>query len=404
MGSVDPLDGHLLLGVGHIGQGQQLGLADVLAVLIAALEAHHLVGDTIDGVLHSGHAAHDGLLDIGLGRQVGTAPLEEGELDAPDLGAGLLLDYLGQQGGQAAQLGVAEAVGGRGLGLGDEGAVGVVDALGDGHHAVALLLVDALHVGQELIHVEVHLGQVHQIGAGAVGGGQGGGASQPAGVAAHDLDDADHAGVIHSGILIDLHAAGGNILGGGGEAGAVVGSKQVVVDGLGHAHHAALIADLLHVLADLVAGVHRVVAAVVEEVADVILLEDLQNPLVVGVIHIRVRHLVPAGAQGRGGGVLQQFQLCRVLLAHIKQPVVQNALDAVLRAQDAGDAGVLQCRGDDAVGTSVDDGSRAAGLAENAGAFQFTHGKILLRFGFGMLSFIISFKKRIVNTCILKIL
>ncbi|CAN4047413.1 DUF2892 domain-containing protein, partial [Dysosmobacter welbionis] len=69
------------------------------------------------------------------------------------------------------QLGVAEAVGGRGLGLGDEGAVGVVDALGDGHHAVALLLVDALHVGQELIHVEVHLGQVHQIGAGAVGGG-----------------------------------------------------------------------------------------------------------------------------------------------------------------------------------------------------------------------------------------
>ena len=44
-----------------------------------------------------------------------------------------------------------------------------------------------------------------------------------------------------------------------------------------YAHHAALIADLLHVLADLVAGVHRVVAAVVEEVADVILLEDLQD-------------------------------------------------------------------------------------------------------------------------------
>ena len=223
-------------------------------------------------------------------------------------------------------------------------------------------------------------------------------------MAAHDLDDADHAGVIHSGILIDLHAAGGNILGGGGEAGAVVGSEQVVVDGLGHAHHAALIADLLHVLADLVAGVHGVVAAVVEEIAHIILAENLENTAVVGVILAGISQLVAAGAQRGGRGVPQQLQLCRVLLAHIKQPVVQNALDAVLRAQDAGDAGVLQCRGDDAVGTGVDDGSRAAGLAENAGAFQFTHGKILLRFGFGMLSFIISFKKRIVNTCILKIL
>ena len=53
-----------------------------------------------------------------------------------------------------------------------------------------------------------------------------------------ELKDVYKRQVIHSGILIDLHAAGGNILGGGGEAGAVVGSKQVVVDGLGHAHHA----------------------------------------------------------------------------------------------------------------------------------------------------------------------
>ena len=70
---------------------------------------------------------------------------------------------------------------------------------------------------------------------------------------------------------------------------------------------------------------------------------------------------------------------CRVLLAHVEQAVVQNALDPVLRTQHAGDVGVLQRRGDDAVGTGVDDGSGAAGLAENAGAFQFTHGKILLR-------------------------
>ena len=41
---------------------------------------------------------------------MGTAPLEEGELDATDLGAGLLLQHLRQNGGQTAQLSMAEAV------------------------------------------------------------------------------------------------------------------------------------------------------------------------------------------------------------------------------------------------------------------------------------------------------
>ena len=306
------------------------------------------------------------------------AALQQAQLDTANLGAGLFLDHGGQESRQTAQLGMAETVGGRGLGLGDKSAVGVVDTLGNGHHAVALFLIDAIHIGQELLHVEVHLGEVHQIGASAVGGSQSGSASQPAGVTAHDLHDADHAGVIDPGVLIDLHAGGGDVLGGGGEAGAVVGAEQVVVDGLGHAHHAAVVAYLLHILGDLVAGVHRVVAAVIEEVTDVILLKNLQNTLVVRVIHVGIRHLVTAGTQSGGGGVLQQLQLGGILLTHIKQTVVQNALDAVLRAEDAGDIGVFQGRGDHAVGTGVDNGSGAAGLAEDTGAFQFAHMKILL--------------------------
>ena len=42
---------------------------------------------------------------------------------------------------QTAELGMAEAVGAGGLGLGDEAAVGIVDALGDGDDAVAVFLV-----------------------------------------------------------------------------------------------------------------------------------------------------------------------------------------------------------------------------------------------------------------------
>ena len=82
--------------------------------------------------------------------QMGGAALQQVQLDAADLGARLLLQDLGQNGGQTAQLGVAEAVGGGGLGLGHEVAVGVVDALGHGHNAVALLLIDALDILNEI--------------------------------------------------------------------------------------------------------------------------------------------------------------------------------------------------------------------------------------------------------------
>ena len=159
----------------------------------------------------------------------------------------------------------------------------------------------------------------------------------------------------------------------------MVGAEEVVVDGLGHAHDAALVADFLHVLGDLVAGIHGVVAAVVEEVADIVLLEDLQDALVIGVVHIRIGHLIAAGTQGGRGSVLQKLQFRGILLAHVEQPVVQNALDTVLRAQNAGDVGVLQRGVDHAVRAGVDDGSGAAGLAEDTCAFQFTHEKILLR-------------------------
>ena len=155
----------------------------------------------------------------------------------------------------------------------------------------------------------------------------------------------------------------------------MVGAVEVVVDGLGHAHHAALIAHLLHILGDLVAGVHGVVAAVVEEIADIVLLEDLENALVIGIIHIGIGHLVTAGAQRGRGSILQQLQLGGIFFAHIEQAVVQHALDAVLSAQHAGDIGIFQRGIDDTVHTGIDHGSRTAGLPDDACAFQLTHGK-----------------------------
>ena len=109
------------------------------------------------------------------------------------------------------------------------------------------------------------------------------------------------------------------------------------------------------------------------------LLEHLQDTLVVRVIQLGIGNLVPAGAQSRGGGVLQQPQLLRVLLPHVKQPVGQHALDAVLRAQHLGDGAGLQRRVDDAVGAGIDDRRGTAGLADDTGSSQLIHVGCLLQ-------------------------
>ena len=308
---------------------------------------------------------------------MGSAALQQAQLNGPDLDAAQgSLHHIRQTGSQAAQLGMAEAVGAAGLRLGNEGAVGIVDALGNGNQAVLLLAVDPLHIGNKRIHIEVHLGQVDQIRAVALDARQSGSGGQPAGVTAHALHDGDHAGVVHLAVTADLHEGGGDILGCGSKAGAVIGAGQVVVDGLGHAHDPALIAHLGHVLGDLVAGVHGVVAAVIEEVAHIVLLENLQDPLVVGVVHIGIGNLVAAGAQGGGGSVEHVLQLLGIFLVHNHELIIQHALDAVERAVDLGDAGIFQTGLDHAVGRAVDNRGRTAGLTDDQRADKILFGHI----------------------------
>ena len=302
---------------------------------------------------------------------MGAAALQQAQLDAADLGASALFQDFRQHTGQTAQLGMAKAVGSGGLGLGYKAAIGIVDALRDGNQHFPVGGIDPLHIGNELLHVKVQLRQIDQIGAGAKLCGQGGAGGQPTGVAAHDLHHGDHAIVIDTGILIDFHAGSGNIFGSAGKARAVVGAEQVVVNGLGNAHDPAVVTNGLHITADLVAGIHGIVAAVVEEVSHIIFLENLKNPLIVRVILLRICNFVAAGAQLGRGGVQQQLQLSRVFLVHDVQLVIQNAADTMGSAVNRSNFFRVKRGTDNAVCAGVDDSGRSAGLTKNAGTNEF---------------------------------
>ena len=191
-------------------------------------------------------------------------------------------------------------------------------------------------------------------------------------MAAHDLHNRDRAGVIHAAVFGNFHAGGRYVLGCARKARTVIGAEEVVVDGLGHTHHAAVPIVRLHIAADLVAGVHGVVAAVIEEVAHVVFLKDLQNAPVIRIVRVRIRHFVAAGAQLRRRRVQKQTELIRILLTDIIQAIIQNAADAVGSTVNVGNGIGFQRSLEYSVGAGIDDCSRPAGLPKDTRASQFT--------------------------------
>ena len=131
------------------------------------------------------------------------AALQQAQLDGTSLDIQASLDRVAQTGGKTAELRMAEAVRGTGFCLGDESAVGKVDAFGNGNKAVALGRIYALDIGEELIHVKVELRQIHQIGTGAEAGAEGGGSGEPSGMTATARIKAEF--VIKNGSEYSLH-------------------------------------------------------------------------------------------------------------------------------------------------------------------------------------------------------
>jgi hypothetical protein len=154
-----------------------------------------------------------------------------------------------------------------------------------------------------------------------------------------------------------------NVLGHRAKTGTVVGDRQVVVHGLGDVDSLNWIAQGLGELRDLVAGVGRVAAAVIEEVADIVGLEDLDEPVVLALVGLQALELVAAGAEAAGGRMAQGGDVCGGLLAGVDQVLGQGADNAVAAGIDVGDlVRMLAGRLNDAAGGGIDYGGDATGL------------------------------------------
>src|SRR5690606_8584991 len=234
------------------------------------------------------------------------------------------------------------------------------------HRHVAELLDLALHLGDEALLVEGDLREQDDDRKRVIGRvGRPAGGGDPAGMAAHDLQHEHLRGSLRHGGDVEARLEGrhGDVLGHRAEARAVVGDRQVVVHGLGHVDGADRVAHGLGELRDLQARIGRVAAAVVEEVADVVGAEHLDQALVLGAVLVDALELVAARAEGARGRVLQGGDGRGRFAAGVDEILGERADDAVAAGVDLADAVAIGAGGlDDAGGAGVDHGGDPAGL------------------------------------------
>src|SRR5688572_9650696 len=129
-------------------------------------------------------------------------------------------------------------------------------------------------------------------------------------MAAHDLENeyfrrgARHRGDVEPG----LERGYRDVLRHRTETRTAVGMRQVVVHGLRYADTGDRVAHRLTELGHLQCGVHRIIAAVVEEIADIVSTEHFHEPLVLGAILVEALQLEACRAERARGGMREAVQ------------------------------------------------------------------------------------------------
>jgi len=323
--------GHQLGVRRHLVQGRE---AVVHRIEAGAMDGHRAVAVVPQGELRRllPHLARLALVDVGDAADERALQVAKG-VGAHPLDLQVVLHLRRQeipQGGGAGELDVAVRVG---LALlrqahRDRHPLLVHHPLAYRHHAATVLLVNALHVGEEVIHREGTLGQIDQVRAIVrVLAPEGRGGGEKAGVAPHhhpDVDAGDGA-VVHVGADEGRgHEARRRRI-----AGAVVVHHQVVVDRLRDVDGAELVVRLLRLVVDDPHRVRRVVAADVEEVARAVRLQDPEDLLAVG----RVR-LVAGRADRRRRRLGHPLQVVGGLLGEVDELLVDDPGHPVQGAVD----------------------------------------------------------------------
>ena len=301
---------------------------------------------------------------------MGGTSLEQVKFNGAYLAADLVANRIFKNLACAGKLRMAEHIESLGAAdrLADEGPVLVVNALADSNHDDVILFKFCPQVGEEFLDGErtlLKVDEVRHVRVRQVS--QNGSGSKPACMSAHHLDDDDALGVIYAHLLLKFCKYSSDVLGCGSESRTVIDAHQVVIDRLRTSHDLDIINAVVRtIFGKLGNRIHGIVAADINKITDVMLMEYLNDLSVLAVVLSDIVQLETAGTESRCRRHAQLVQLfLRIYeLTEIDEFLLKDALNPIARSDDLIDLLVHSGFSDCTCQRSVNCGCGAAGLGD----------------------------------------
>lgn len=263
-----------------------------------------------------------------------------------------------------------------GIGGGDGGTVVIDDTFGDGDDAATEAVDDLADLFWEEADIEGAFGEVDEVGAVIEAlACEGGGGGEEAGVTAHHDVNFD----TWEGAVIEVIALEGfgDEAGGGGVSWGVVIFAQIVIDGFWDMEAVEFVAVIFCGFVDDVRGFGGIVPADIEEVADVMGTEAVEDG-----VAIVEGGFFTNGAECGGGGTGDQFEVLGCFAGEVDEVIAEDTVNAVAGAVNFFNFGIFSCFEDCADEALVNDDGGAAGLSDEHITDNFsTHGGVLFSGG-----------------------
>ena len=294
-----------LFDVGDLVQRRHTDLPAIRLVGSANNRRHHRVVAG-ESQFHSRLSHRVGVLDVGFRRQMPRRALQVVGNRPVILVSEAIFSQRRDHRPHAAQLSVTECV--FGSRFGHQRSIRVLQSFGNADTTVTIFFHFGIDEGEKSGFVEHDLReQQHQWDQSRLVFGETHRCRDPSCVPAHHLEHENagrrlgHRGDIERGFAHRYR----DVLGDRSETRTTIGDRKVVVDGLGHMHRHDRIAEPRGDLRHLEASVGRIVAAVIEKIANVMGAKDLEQPFVLRAILVDAGELIAARAEGASRRVHQ---------------------------------------------------------------------------------------------------
>ena len=258
------------------------------------------------------HSQHPGLLNICPACHMGSTSLHQIQLNGTHFTSDPAADHFLQYTGTSGNITVTKGINSTALyAFRDVNTIFIFDSFTDCYKHTVVSLQFTLYILQKTFYRKCRFTKINKIGTfSPIISGKCRSCCQPSCISSHYLHDGHGFGVIYMTVAFQFCKRNSNIFGSRTESRTVIGTYQVIIDRFRSPDHMDVVHSFFSAVSrQLVHRIHRIIAAGVNKVFDIMFAENLHYSGKLTVIHCRIFQFKSTGSQCCCRCLTQQIQV-----------------------------------------------------------------------------------------------